>query len=135
MGLDRIHSFEKAVVTLLNFDDWNLKWTGEGYDSCDAVGETPKGITCAMEMKFRTTWYETKMLEVYKYERLMDMDVEARFYFVNDPKGHYIFWLDDIELPEKETMYCPDTTLWTKKKKDKEVYLLQESLASYTISY
>ena len=135
MGLNQIHKLEQTVVSLLNFDDWDLTWTGEGYDSCDAVGKTPKGITCAMEMKFRNTWYETKMLEVYKYDRMMEMKVEARFYFVNDPKGHYLFWLDDIELPEVESLYCPDTTLWTKSRKDKDVYLLKENLASLSESY
>lgn len=135
MDLNKVHKWEQAVVTLLNFDDWELTWTGEGYDSCDAVGKTPKGISCSMEMKFRQSYYETKMLEVYKYERLMQMEVEARFYFVNDPKGNYLFWLDELKLPEVEKLYCPDTTLWTKKRKNKEVYLLKEKTAIVTTFY
>jgi hypothetical protein len=50
---------------------------------------------------------------------------------VFDPKGMYIFWLNGIDIPVLDKLNCPDTTLWTKQKKDKEVYLLEESQASY----
>jgi hypothetical protein len=43
----------------------------------------------------------------------------------------YIFWLNGIDIPVLDKLNCPDTTLWTKQKKDKEVYLLEESQASY----
>jgi len=43
----------------------------------------------------------------------------------------YIFWLDNLQLPNLEQLNCPDTTLWTKTKKQKDVYLLEESQASY----
>ena len=133
--IEKIHKFEEAVVTILNFDGWELTWTGEGYDHCDAVGKTPKGMTCAMEMKFRNKYYETKMLEKYKYDRLMAMEVEVRLYFVGDPKGNYLFWLDSIEVPKAETMWCPSTTLWNGNKKEKLVYLLEEEQASLTNIY
>ena len=35
-------------------------------------------------------------------------------------------------MPEITTINCPDTTLWTKKRTDKEVYMLEESDATIT---
>ena len=72
------------------------------------------------------------MLEKKKYDNLMNLEQGVhKLYLVFDPKGMYIFWLNGIELPLLEQKNCPDTTLWTKKKKQKDVYLLEESQASY----
>ena len=65
------------------------------------------------------------MIEKYKYNKLLDEDADA-LYFVADPKGHYIFWLNDLAKQETIELYCPDTTLWTKKRNNKECYLLDE---------
>lgn len=126
--INKIHKLEKAIVLLLNFDGWQLKWTGEGSQSWDAEGLTPKGKECVIEMKFRNKHYDTKMLEKAKYDKLIDTGKVA-LYFVNDPKANYLFWLNDIEMPEPVKKYCPDTTMWTKKRVLKPVYLLKESKA------
>ena len=125
--IETIHKFEKAVVTLLNFDGWNLEHTGENYEYYDAKGTTPKGIQCVMEMKFRKTYYDTKIIEKAKFDKLIKHD--AAFYLVSDPKGTYIFWLNDLKDLKETQMYCPDTTLWTKKKVLKPCYLLKENQA------
>lgn len=131
MKLDTIQSYEKAVVFLLNLDGWEIEWTGEGYEHFDAKGKTPKGFDCVIEMKFRNKYYPEKLLEKYKYDALMEMDDSiVKLYFVADPKGNYLFWLNDITLPEVDERYCPSTTLWNKKKELKEVYLLKESIAA-----
>lgn len=135
MDIKTVHQLEQAVIALLLIDGWELNWTGESSSHCDAVGLTPKGKTCAMEMKFRKTYYETKMLEQYKYDRLMEMDQEVKLYFVNDPQGNYMFWLNDLEMPKAQDMWCPDTTLWTKKKKLKPCYMLNESKAAIINKY
>ena len=71
------------------------------------------------------------MLEKYKYEKLMDMPADMiKIYFVADPKGNYFFWLNNIELSPIKELYCPSTTLWHGAKKNKEVYLLEESQAA-----
>lgn len=71
------------------------------------------------------------MLEKLKYDKLMAMDQDiVKLYFVNDPKANYMFWLNDIELTETKELYCPDTTLWSKKKRNKSVYLLNEEQAA-----
>ena len=130
MKISDVHKWEKAVIALFNFDGWDLQWCGGGFDHYDAVGATPKGHECVIEMKFRRTYYQSKMLEVSKYEALMDMPYDmVKLYFVNDPKANYLFYLNEIEMPEPVQMYCPDTTLWTKKRKNKKVYLLDESQA------
>ena len=99
--------------------------------SWDAQGLTPKGHKCVIEMKFRDTYYETKMLEQYKYKKLMKLDDDiVKLYFVNDPKGNYLFWLNDLEDLEIQEMYCPSTTMWDNKKRNKKVYLLREDQAS-----
>ena len=126
--ISKIHKLEKAVVDVLNLDGWKLEWTGEGSQSWDAEGLTPKGMECVVEMKFRNKHYDTKMLEKFKYDKLMDTGKVA-LYFVNDPKANYLFWLNDIEMPEPENKYCPDTTMWTKKRVLKPCYLLKEDNA------
>jgi hypothetical protein len=130
MKLKDVHKWEKAVIQLLNFDGWDLEWCGGGFEHYDAVGGTPKGKECVIEMKFRQSYYQTKMLEKYKFDKLMDMPSDlVKLYFINDPKGNYLFYLNDIVMPDTELKYCPDTTIWTKHKKEKEVYLLDESQA------
>ena len=126
--LSRIHKLEQAIVHLLNFDGWQLKWTGEGSESWDAEGLTPKGKECVIEMKFRNKHYDTKMLEKFKYDKLIGTGKVA-LYFVNDPKANYLFWLNDIDIPEPVKKYCPETTMWGNRKVLKPVYLLDESKA------
>jgi len=131
MGIKKINKWEQIVVTFLNFDGWDLKWTGEGYKHYDAKGKTPKGFPCVIEMKFRKKYYEDKMLEKYKYDALMALDKNIiKLYFVNDPKGNFMYWLNTLKMPETKKMYCPDTTIWTKKRLNKDVYLLKENQAS-----
>ena len=64
--IKEIHKWEKAVVTLLNLDGWNLTHSGEGSESWDAVGKTPKSQDCVIEMKFRNKYYDTKIIEKFK---------------------------------------------------------------------
>jgi len=131
MNIDKVHQLEKAVITILNLDGWDLDWCGGGFEHYDAVGETPKGHPCVIEMKFRKKHYDTKMLEKLKYDKLMEMPEDmVKLYFVNDPKANYMFWLNDIDMGEPVEMYCPDTTLWTKNRKNKLVYLLKEDQAA-----
>ena len=124
-----VHKWELAVIHLLNLDGWNLKHTGEGFEHYDAIGTSPKGTEVVIEMKFRNKYYKEKMLEVYKYDKLIETGKIA-LYFVNDPKGNYMFWLNDLKDLKSKDMYCPDTTLWTKKKVLKPCYLLDEAQAS-----
>lgn len=128
MKIDKVHQWEQTIVSLLNLDGWKLEWCGGGYEHYDAKGYTPKGKCCVIEMKFRKTHYKDKMIEKYKYEKLIKEDCVA-LYFVNDPNGNYIFWLNDLKMPKEVSMLCPDTTLWTKKKIQKPCYLIPENLA------
>tara|TARA_R110002049_G_scaffold186971_3_gene355196 strand:- start:2554 stop:2970 length:417 start_codon:yes stop_codon:yes gene_type:complete len=135
LKIEEVHIWEKALVTLLNFDKWELEWCGGGYEHFDAKGKTPKGFDCVVEMKFRNKYYEDKMLEKYKYDKLFEMDESVvKLYFISDPKGSYMFWLNKLKMPDPKDMWCPDTTLWTKKKILKPCYLIPENLA-VTIDY
>jgi len=135
LKIEEVHIWEKALVTLLNFDKWELEWCGGGYEHFDAKGKTPKGFDCVVEMKFRNKYYEDKMLEKYKYDKLFEMDESVvKLYFISDPKGSYMFWLNKLKMPDPKDMWCPDTTLWTKKKILKPCYLIPENL-SVTIDY
>ncbi len=125
MNLSKIHKFEQAVVSLLNNEGWQLEWCGGGFEHFDAIGVTPKNKEVIIEIKLRKKYYKKKMIEKYKYDKLLDEDADA-LYFVADPKGHYIFWLNDLVKQETVELYCPDTTLWTKKRNNKECYLLDE---------
>lgn len=129
--IEKIHAKEKVIVNFLNFDGWDLEWCGGGFEHYDAVGTTPKGKECVIEMKFRNKYYSDKLLEKYKYDALMDMPYDlAKLYFINDTKGNYLFWLNNMTIPEPKDMWCPDTTFWTKKKVLKPCYLLPENDAS-----
>ena len=136
MGIEKLHQLEKSYVLLLNaFDGWELEWCGGGFDHFDAKGKTPKGKECVIEFKFRNKYYPTKMLEVFKYEKLMAMPEDVvKIYNVHDSKGSYMFWLNSLVVPEPVDMYCPKTTVWQNNKINKSVYLLEESQAA-TISY
>lgn len=125
MKIDDIHKWEKAVVHILNLDGWKLEHTGDGMEWYDAKGKTPKGHDCIIEMKFRNKHYPEKMLEKDKLERLLSLGVVA-IYFVADSKGNYMYWLNNLILPEPVQLYCPETTLWNSKKVKKDCYLLDE---------
>ena len=128
--IKEINKWEEAVVMLLNLDGWNLKHTGKSNESWDAIGTTPKGLECVIEMKFRKKHYETKMLEKDKYDALMALDKDViKIYLVNDAKGNFLFYLNNLEMPPAVKKYCPDTTMWTKKRLLKEVYLIDEKYA------
>lgn len=132
MDINSVHEWEQTVVGILNFNGWQLEWCGGKFEYYDAKGLTPKNKKCVIEIKFRHKYYKTKMLEKKKYDNLMNLDEDVhKLYLVFDPKGMYIFWLNGIDLPLIEQKNCPDTTLWTKHKKEKDVYLLEESQASY----
>lgn len=131
MGISKIKKLEQAVVTVLNFDGWNLKIPEDNFSRYDAYGTTPKGKKCVIEMKFRNKHYEDKMLEKDKYDALMSLDDDiVKIYFVADTKGNFMYWLNTLKMPETVKKYCPDTTMWTKKRLLKDVYLLQENDAS-----
>lgn len=137
MNAETIHKYEKAVVWFFNFDGWELEWTGNDFEHYDAKGKTPKGHDCVIEMKFRNKYYEDKLLEKYKYDKLMELDTDiVKLYFVADPKGNYLFWLNNIDVEQhKNSVYAPKTTMWNNNKTNKDVYLLPESLSSLTHFY
>ena len=130
MGISKIKKLEQAVVQILNFDGWDLKIPEDDFSRYDAYGLTPKGKKCIIEMKFRNKHYPDKMLEKDKYDALMSLNDVVKIYFVADPKGNFMYWLNTLNMPETVKKYCPDTTMWTKKRLLKDVYLLQEKDAS-----
>jgi hypothetical protein len=128
--IKKIHSLEKAVVFAFNLEGWDLIHTGETCLPFDAQGTTPKGRKAVIEMKFREKYYETKILEVSKYNVLMNLDTDIeKFYYVSDPKATYLFWLNELIDLQKQELYCPNTTMWNKSKRNKNVYLLREEQA------
>ena len=130
MELSKIHQLEKAMILLLNFEGWELEWTGEGSERWDAKGKTQKGFDCVIEMKFRKKYYETKMLEQEKYNALMKLDKDIiKIYLVNDTKGNFLYYLNTLKMPETIKKYCPQTTIWNGKKVLKDVYLIEEKYA------
>ena len=72
--INNIQKWEKAVVAIFNILGWDLVWSKNQFEHYDARGLTPKGFECVMEMKFRNDYYEKKLLEKYKYDKLMEMD-------------------------------------------------------------
>ena len=131
MGIKKIKQLENAIVLLLNFDGWDLQVSEKDTEIFDAYGKTPKGFDCVIEMKFRNKYYKTKMLEKHKFDNLMKLPKDViKIYFVADTKGNFMYWLNTLKMPETVKKYCPDTTMWTKKRILKDVYLLEENMAS-----
>ena len=131
MGIKKIKQLENAIVLLLNFDGWDLQVSEKDTEIFDAYGKTPKGFDCVIEMKFRNKYYKTKMLEKHKFDNLMKLSKDViKIYFVADTKGNFMYWLNTLKMPETVKKYCPDTTMWTKKRILKDVYLLEENDAS-----
>ena len=131
MGIKKINKWEKALVLLLNLDNWQLDWVGDKNLCYDAIGKSPKGFNVVIEMKFRNKYYEEKLLEADKYKELMALPKSTiKIYFVSDPKGNFMYWLNTLKMPKAVKKYCPDSTIWTKKRITKEVYLLKENDAS-----
>lgn len=129
------HKWEQAAIQLLNLDGWQLEWTGEEYEHFDAKGLTPKGFNCLMEIKTRNKYYNEKIIEKYKYDKLMSQNNCMKFYYVFDEKGNYLYHLDNLKV-ELKILDCPATTSFeNKEKRTKEVYLLTESQASIINRY
>jgi hypothetical protein len=129
------HKWEQALVALFNLDGWNLEWCGGGMEHYDAKGKTPKGYDCVIEFKLRNKYYREKVLEKFKYEKLMLMNC-MRFYFVADDKGNYLYFLDTLQVPEPVKIKCKTTEKFTQRELiDKEFYLLSESQASIINRY
>jgi len=126
------NKFEKAFILMLNtFDGWQLEWVGDKNLCYDAIGFTPKGNNCVVEMKFRKKHYETKMLEKKKYDAMISLPSDVvKIYFVSDPKGSYWYWLDKLKELKTFEKSCPTTSYWGGNKVQKEVYLLKEEDAS-----
>jgi len=132
MTKDDSEQYEKAIALMMNgFLNFQLNWVGDENTFYDLRGLSPNGNKCVVEIKVRQKYYKDKMLEKYKYEKLMTLpDDVVKLYYVFDNKGSYLFWLNQIKLPAVKSIRCPSTTMWSKDRKDKEVYLLGEDLAS-----
>jgi hypothetical protein len=129
------HKWEKGIVLLLTLDGWDLEWTGGEFEHYDARGKTPKGFDCVIEFKLRNAYYPTKIIEKYKYDKLMEMDC-LKFYYVFDSRGNYLYYLDSLELPEPNIINCKATTDFDNSNLvNKTVYFLSESQASLINKY
>jgi len=129
------HKWEQGIIHLMNLDGWNLEWCGGGMDHYDAKGKTPKGFDCVIEFKLRHKYYQTKILEKFKYEKLMSEKC-MKFYYVFDCKGNYLYHLDTLKLPELNVVNCKTTEKFERTDLiDKSVYFITESQASITNKY
>ena len=130
------HIWEQGIINMLNLDGWQLTWTGEEFEHFDAMGKTPKGMDCIVEFKLRHKYYNTKVLEKFKYQKLMEHTECLKFYFVADQKGWYLYWLDKLELPEVTSMLCKTTEKFKNQNLiNKHCYHLSESQASIINRY
>ena len=131
MTTEQTQKWEQGIIHLLNIDGWQLEWTGGDYEHYDAKGKTPKGYNCILEIKIRNEYYPTKLLERFKYEHLMSQNNCLKFYYVFDTKGNYLYFLDQLKLPEQNTVQAGATTYsqGNKNKINKNVYMLTESQA------
>jgi hypothetical protein len=129
------HKWEQGIIHLLNLDGWELEWTGEEFESFDAKGKTPKGFDCVMEFKLRHAYYPTKILEKFKYDKLM-VENCMKFYYVFDSRGNYLYFLDTLVLPEPTIISSKQTEKYENRNIiDKQVYMIAESQASIINKY
>lgn len=129
------HKWEKAIILVMNLDGWNLEWTGGEFEHYDAKGKTPKGFDCVVEFKLRNAYYPTKILEKFKYDKLMENEC-MKFYYVFDLNGNYLYHLDTLVLPVPTSVNCKATQKFERDELiDKTVYMLSESQASILNKY
>ena len=129
------HKWEQGIIHLLNLDGWELEWTGEEFESFDAKGKTPKGFDCVMEFKLRHAYYPTKILEKFKYDKLMAENC-MKFYYVFDSRGNYLYFLDTLVLPEPTVISSKQTEKYEKQNViEKQCYMITESQASIINKY
>ena len=130
------HKWELTIIEILNSDGWELHPSWTKTEHYDAIGKTPKGFNCVMELKLRHKYYPTKVLEVYKYEKLMEIKDCLKFYYVFDIKGNYLYLLDTLVLPEKTIINCKTTEKFGNEELiDKSVYMISENQASVINKY
>ena len=129
------HKWEQGIIHLMNLDGWNLEWTGGTMEHYDANGKTPKGFDCVIEFKLRHAYYQTKILEKFKYDKLM-AEKCMKFYYVFDCKGNYLYHLDTLKLPDLNIVHCKTTEKFDRTDLiNKSVYFLSESQASIINKY
>lgn len=130
------HKWEQGIIHLMNLDGWDLQWCGGEFSHYDAKGKTPKGFNCVVEFKLRNAYYPTKILEQFKYSHLMTTPNCLKFYYVFDSKGNYLYFLDNLKLPEIEQIKSDvNTKFGSEYKMNKPVYMLSESQASIVVKY
>lgn len=130
------HKWEQGIIHLLNLDGWDLTWCGDGFEHYDAKGKTPKGFDCVMEFKLRHKYYPTKILEQYKYDKLMEEPNCMKFYYVFDGGGNYLYHLDSLILPELVNINTTVTHKYDNQNLiDKKCYMLSESQAAILNKY
>lgn len=130
------HKWEQGIVHILNLDGWDLTWCGDGMEHFDAKGKTPKGYDCVIEFKLRHQYHPTKILEKFKYDKLMLLTNCLKFYYVFDSRGNYLYYLDTLVLPEQTVITAKHTEKFGKYDLiEKPVYMLSESQASIINKY
>ena len=130
------HKWEQGIIQLMNLDGWDLQWCGGGMEHYDAIGKTPKGFDCVIEFKLRHKYYLTKVLEAYKYSKLMELKDCLKFYYVFDSNGNYLYYLDTLVLPNLVDINCKTTEKFGNTELiDKQCYMISESQASIVNKY
>ena len=128
-SIEKIHLLEQQLVFLLNLDGWQLEWSGVDYSHYDAEGLDLNGKNCIIEFKFRREAYIDKMLELHKYQALLDVDIAKKYYAVIEFKGCWVFDLDSIEYTS-QTINSPRQSIFEETNKiEKEVMMLEKSSA------
>ena len=129
------HAWERGIIQLMNLDGWELFWCGGEFSHYDAFGKTPKGFDCVVEFKLRNAYYPTKILEKFKYDKLMAENC-MKFYYVFDSKGNYLYHLDNFVLPASVDVNCKTTEKFGNTELiDKQCYMISESQASIINKY
>ena len=74
MTKDDADKYEKAISLMMNaFLGFQLNWVGDENTFYDLRGLTPNKNKCVVEIKVRQKYYKDKMLEKYKYDKLMTL--------------------------------------------------------------
>lgn len=128
MDFATIFELETQLVFLLNLDGWQLIKSEDEFAVFDAYGYDTNGKRCVVEFKFRNDYYDTKMMELKKYDSLMAINTTKKYYCVIDSGGAYMFDLDHIDKSDCHTIDLPKKTITDKpEKKQKQIFFLKKS--------
>ena len=123
---------EILINILSNKNISSFELNKDEFGHYDATATTVNGKKYLIEFKYRNKWYEYKLLECYKYQKLKEIAKNNYdiLYIVQDEQGTHIFNLNKIDMYQCHISYllCNSCTMnGTSKKEMKACFNINQN--------